>query len=91
MRTVKCDNLIAHPDGVIEVRFSDTEGKGGAITFTSDAEFAAWMEQSEAAIGTDHLLAMAMMPAYRAGILGYDNAMIVVENNSPLPSIKVTP
>lgn len=95
MRTLTCEKILSHPDGVIEIRFTDTNGKDGAITFPNSTAFSEWMQAAEDSLNAEHLLAMALMPSFRAGkIVGvdtaYDKSKTVADMKGQNPGISIT-
>ena len=94
MRTVTCTAISQTADGRIEVRYSDTAGSPLALSFTSRAALIAWLETAENNAPLEYLLALAIMPQYRAGVaLGplYDSVRTITTLDTLAPKVEAAP
>ncbi len=95
MRTITCERIIAHPDGVVEVQYADTSRNPVSLTFVNSKAFSEWLEAVEASLSGEHLLAMALMPSYRGGKVAgldtaYNNSKAVADMKVSNPGISIT-
>lgn len=91
-RTVTCNKITIDDKGGVELTYSDTNGTELGLSFPSDAAFVDWLEGVEAALPAEFLVAMAILPEYRAGKLpgqdaAYDGVKIALSLDSAEPAM----
>ena len=89
MKTVSCDEMIRHPDGIVEIRYSENGVESGAITFGSEADFEAWLGGAERLASTDELLVLALMPDFLSGRKLYTGASATLSLSGANPGITI--
>ena len=89
MKTVSCDELIRHPDGIVEIRYSENGVEAGAITFVSEADFEAWLSDAERLASANDLLVLALIPDFRSGRKLYAGSRTTLNISGPKPGIVV--
>lgn len=89
MKTVKCEQFIRHPDGALEIRYSENGMEAGAITFPSEPDFEAWLGRAEMMASTADLLVLALIPDFISGRKLYAGSSATFDMSGSNPGIAI--